>query len=87
MSDKTRFDCCGVRACVRCGDVKNMRIQTPAEDDGMVRRTYFRCFSCGMQSPHIDIPPIPWQESGKIMFAPYRDIYNTWAELQELKND
>lgn len=77
------IDINGLVACPNCGELGRVRLQTPPDDDGIVRRAYFLCFGCHGVSP--DCPewnPCHWHNSGSALFRPLRDFYNSWASKE-----
>lgn len=67
----------GLRACPDCGRLGEVRVQTPPDDDGIVRRCYFRCFNCHWVSPNYpDWKPVHWRGSGSVRFPPLLEFYN-----------
>jgi hypothetical protein len=77
MSDLTP----GLLACPQCGLMGKVKLQTPAESDGMVRRCYFRCFGCGHLSPNYPHwVTCHWKDSGKAAYPPLREFWNKYAQ-------
>jgi hypothetical protein len=72
-------DTSGLPSCPRCGSLQ-VRMQTPPDDDGIVRRAYLRCFACRLTSPPMPgWEPVPLKEVGRVSYAPFRDYANEWA--------
>lgn len=69
--------------CPDCSSVEQVRLQTPAESDGMVRRCYWRCFKCGhVSGTYPGWEAVHWRESGKISYAPLLKFWNEWVEKE-----
>lgn len=69
-----------IESCPECHappdmDFTGPHLQTPADDDGMVRRVYVKCISCGHVGPVRQITPVHWIDSGKL---PYADCIAPW---------
>lgn len=79
-----KYDVNGFHRCPLCGDVKNVRLQTPLEDDNLIRRVYVRCFGCfECIGPTTNLPrPMTQAEVGAWPVAEYREVWNRYAEEQ-----
>lgn len=70
----------GLLPCPSCGSDHAVRLQTPIEEDGWVRRAYFRCFGCGLVSGEFPgWKTVPAPEHGKVAWGPLRDFWNEGA--------
>ena len=68
--------------CPDCGSESEVRLQTPVlDDDGIVRRAYFRCFACNLVSDdYPDWEPAHWHQTGAALWEPLARFWNEWVE-------
>jgi hypothetical protein len=71
---KERTEMLGLKPCPFCGEEKELRVQTPACEDGIVRDAYIRCFVCGKGATLF--VSVPQSECGELPFAPIAAKWN-----------
>lgn len=70
----------GLAACPCCKSINEVRLRNRWCDDGITRFACFMCMACGFTGPDMAYdPPVPYQETGKVLFAPFRDQWNRWV--------
>ncbi len=67
-----------LKPCPWCGG-RDLKLQTPVCDDGMVRDIFFRCFCCGSCGPALGVEPISLRDVGEIHTAPIYELWNVRA--------